>query len=136
MASLHHPPPSIHLHLPSQYPALPLWCFPFLFVCVSFHLCSFIFSPHMWFCSSSLCTLSLPLLLLCHPSLTYGFPLWVCVCLVLPRVHWGSPLVCILQTQIERWRVCMSVGLWACLPVCARVCGVQQVMQQFHLWVI
>lgn len=104
-------------------PASSLHCFPFLFVFLSllFH-----FLPHMWFCSSSLCTLFLPLLH-CHPSLTYGFSLWVCVCLVLPRVQWGSPLICmcVLQTTIERWRVCMSAGLWACL------CGVQQVMQQF-----
>lgn len=105
--------------------ASSLYCFPFLFVFLSllFH-----FLPHMWFCSSSLCTISLPLLH-CHPSLTYGFSLWICVCLVLPRVQWGSLLIrmCVFQTTIERWRVCMSAGLWACLCVCR----VQQVMQQF-----
>ncbi len=53
------------------------------------------FLPHMWFCSPSLAAPSLPLLLFSHPSLTYGFSLWVCVCLVLPRVHWGSLPMCV-----------------------------------------
>lgn len=98
-----------------------LFCFPFLFV---YSISALSFSPPT--CGFALHPSVRPLLH-CHPSLTYGFPLQVCVCLVLPRVQWGSPLICmcVLQTTIERWRVCVctSAGLWAWLW------GVQQLMQ-------
>lgn len=100
----------------SSFPSFPILpvrslmscILPLLFSIPVFLSLLFHFLPHMWFCSSSLCTPALPLLH-CHPSLTYGFPLRVCVCLVLPRVQWGSLLtcMCVLQTTIERWRVCV-----------------------------
>lgn len=123
---------SIHLHLPFLYP----FSFSALFS-ISLRrplfpsLLSFIFSPHMWFCSSSLCTPSLPLLLFCHPSLTYGFSLWACVCLVLPRVHWGSLLilVCFADRDKETKCVCLQAYGFACLGLCVCVCVLGRVQQ-------
>lgn len=129
IAHLHHPtliyplsePLSIRLHLPFLYPLSAL-------LSISLHLCLFPFSPSLIF--------SLPLspphvVLLSIPL--FSFPLSLPSPLIL-RSHmvslsgslcvWcypeftGAPCtyVCVSETEIERRRVCMSAGLWICLP--------------------
>lgn len=113
-ASLHHPP------------------YPSIFICPSFSL-SLLFSIPLRPCLfPSSCFYSSPphVVLLFIPL--YSFPpspppsviprshmvsLWICVCLVLPRVQWGSLLIwmCVLQTEREMPCVCVR----------ARVCRVQ-----------
>lgn len=59
-----------------------------------------------------------------YPSLTYGFPLWFFVCLVLPRVHWGSLHVCVCLRDRDRetqsMYVCrlMDLPAWPCFCKC------------------
>lgn len=83
---------------PSFSPSPSLHCFPFLFARLFPSSLFHFLPPHMWFCSSSLCTLSLPpspppLSSLAHiwfPSLglcvfgvtqsSVGLPAYMCVC--------------------------------------------------------
>ena len=111
-----------HLHRPAL-------AYLSIFICPSFTLLSLrpcllpsslslIFSPHMWFCSPSLCTPSLLLLLLLlfsHPSLTYGFSPLVCVCVFgVTQSSLGLPAhvcicVCVCVLQTETGCVCVCV---------------------------
>lgn len=101
---------------------------PFLFsipLCL-FHLGSFIFSPHMWFCSSSLCTPSPPLSSLAH---IWFLSSGLCVFGV-TQSSVGLPTnryVCFADDDgaMARVCVCTSAGLWAWLG------AVQQLMQHF-----
>lgn len=122
------PLPNTHyLHLPFLYPFSHSLCFPFLSVCVYFHLCSLSFSPphvvllfiplysfppsppllssltHIWFLSLGLCVFGVTQSSLGLPALMY-----VCV--------WST------QREMECVYVCRLMGLpaWAC------VCRVQQ----------
>lgn len=92
------PPPSLTIIYPSSS-ALPLpllslslcpslRCYPFLSICVFFHLYSLIFCPIF----SPTCGFALhPSLLFSHPSLTYGFSLWICVCVWCYPEFTGAP---------------------------------------------
>lgn len=119
----------------SSFPSFPILpvrslmscILPLLFSIPVFLSLLFHFLPHMWFCSSSLCTLALPLLH-CHPSLTYGFPLRGCVCVFgVTQSSVGLPAnlyVCFADDARAMARVCLQAyGL--------TLCRVQQVMQQF-----
>lgn len=106
MASLHHHhihPSSSALPLASLLFSIPLR--PCLFPSSCFHsppTCGFALHPSVLFPSLSSSSVI---------PRSHMVSLWICVCLVLPRVQWGSLLIwmCVLQTEREMPSVCVCV---------------------------
>lgn len=105
VASLHHLPyPSIFIcpcFSPSLLFSIPLR--PCLLPSSRFHsppTCGFALHPSVLFPSLSSSVI----------PCSHMVSLWICVCLVLPRVQWGSLLIwmCVLQTEREMPCVCVE----------------------------